>query len=668
MATARFKIDKFTGMNDFGLWRIKMKALLVQQGIVNAVLELASKEGEDVKKVSQEIEMKAHSAILLSLGDEVLREVAEEESALGYGKNLLSTRRKFRERLMTSQKLVEKDCYFKKSKSGHNSNSKNRNVIGKKCYYCKKEGHFRDDCYLLKNKLKRDKSKERGEAGIVSSGYDSADVLVVSCEDSGGEWILDSGCSFHMTPNKDLFTHFEESSVGTVLLGNNKACKIIGTGTVNMKMHDGIIRSVQNVRYVPDLKRNLLSIGKFDNHGYTVKIDKGTLNISRGSLVVVRGRLKNGLYYMVGTAVTGTASPAINNANNDIQLWHLRLGHVSERGLIELDKQGLFQGGLNGKLGLCEECVYGKSCRVKFATSQHTTKEKLAYIHSNLWGPSRIKTLGGASYFISIVDDFSRKVWVFLLKSKDEAFNAFVNWKRLIENQTKCKIRKLKTDNGWEYCSKQFDEFCKEHGIARHLTVRDTPQQNGLAERMNRTLIERVRCMLKGASLDRTFWGEAVKTTCYLINRCPSVPLRQDKLQPRALKCMFLGYPEGVKGYKLWCLEPGHKKCIISRDVVFNEEEMAMKKSVTATALETSSQGDQIEVDTTQSSSIEDSETTKKDNIETNTQTSLSSYQLIDGTVLPILFSSVSLLAQAYKPGGIVGFICWCKYQFFNIE
>uniref|UniRef100_A0A803P579 Integrase catalytic domain-containing protein n=1 Tax=Cannabis sativa TaxID=3483 RepID=A0A803P579_CANSA len=169
------------------------------------------------------------------------------------------------------------------------------------------------------------------------------------------------------------------------------------------------------------------------------------------------------------------------------------------------------------------------------------------------------------------------------------------------------KIKKLRTDNGLEFYSEEFTRFCQLERIDRHKTVVKNPQQNGLVERMNRTLLERVRCMLKGAGLDKKFWGEALKTASYLINRCPSTALkfktpqeywtghvptvehlkvfgcaafahtRQDKLEPRALKCLFLGYPEGVKGYKLWCLEEGYKKCIISRDVVFKEHEMAMK-------------------------------------------------------------------------------------------
>ena len=150
-----------------------------------------------------------------------------------------------------------------KGKGKSRSQSNSRGTTGKKCYFCKKEGHFRDECLALKAKLKKEgnNNKKSGEADFVSdadSGYESADVLVASNVDSGQEWVLDSGCTFHMCPNKDLFYEFEEKVGGTVLLGDNKSCTIEGIGSVMFKLHDGVKRKVQNVRYVPELKRNLL--------------------------------------------------------------------------------------------------------------------------------------------------------------------------------------------------------------------------------------------------------------------------------------------------------------------------------------------------------------------------------------------------------------------------
>ena len=153
-----------------------------------------------------------------------------------------------------------------------------------------------------------------------------------------------------------------------------------------------------------------------------------------------------------------------------------------------------------------------------------------------------------------------------------------------MENQIERRVKRLRTGNVLEYCSKEFNQFCIKKGIARHKTVRHTPQQNGLAERMNRTLVEKVRCMMFNVNMSKHFWAETVTTTAYLVNRSPSSALQfktpqevwsgkppdlsnlrifgclayahinQGKLEPKAIKGYFIGYPEGVKGFKIWCI------------------------------------------------------------------------------------------------------------------
>ena len=122
---------------------------------------------------------------------------------------------------------------------------------------------------------------------------------------------------------------------------------------------------------------------------------------------------------------------------------------------------------------------------------------------------------------MSFIDDKSRYTWLRLLKSKDEAFKAFMQWKALVENRQGMKIKKLLADNGPEFCKEEFNQFYADEGIGRHHTVRMTPQQNGVAERVNQTLLERVRCMLSNAGLRRRYWSEAVMAACYIINRGP---------------------------------------------------------------------------------------------------------------------------------------------------
>ncbi|KAG8473450.1 hypothetical protein CXB51_035780 [Gossypium anomalum] len=386
-----------------------------------------------------------------------------------------------------------------------------------------------DDRGRTQERNYRGKSKGRSKSSN-REDYSDGELLVASVNDSkvSEEWILDSGCTFHMSPNRDWFTTYETVSEGVVLMGNNASCKIAGVGTIKVKMFDGVVRTLSD-----------------------------------------------------GSTVTGDAAVASSSLSDDdiTKLWHMRLGHMSENGMVELSKRGLLDGQGICKLNFCEHCVFGKQKRVRFIRGIHNTKETLEYIHSDLWGPSRVPSRGGANYMLTFIDDFSRKVWA-------------------REKQ----IKYLRTDNGLEFCSDEFNRLCKSEGIVRHLTVRHTPQQNGVAERMNRTIMEKVRCMLSNSNLPKSFWAEAASTACFLINRSPSVAIKKKtpqevwsgnpanyfdlkifgcpayvhvnngKLEPRSIKCVFLGYKAGVKGYKLWC--PENRKVVISRDVVFDETAM----------------------------------------------------------------------------------------------
>jgi len=122
-----------------------------------------------------------------------------------------------------------------------------------------------------------------------------------------------------------------------------------------------------------------------------------------------------------------------------------------------------------------------------------------------------------------IINDFSRKAWVYFLRHKNETFPTFKKWKILVETQTGKNVKKLRTYNGLKLCSGDFNEFCTYHGIARHKTIPRNPQQNGVAECMNKTLLERARCMLSNAGLwhRHDLWAEAASTACYLVNRSP---------------------------------------------------------------------------------------------------------------------------------------------------
>ncbi|WVZ06123.1 hypothetical protein V8G54_019469 [Vigna mungo] len=640
MAT-KFDVEKFNGANDFGLWKIKMEAILIQQGcdealkgesrMSDAMTQEEKKKMRDKvlrevakEKIAAEIWAKLESLYMtrslahrlclkqqlfsfkMSESRTIEEKIAEfskivddlenievkledEDKAVILLNALPRTFEHFRDALLygkdqviTLEETTEEGASGLISVKGkgkkQSGKEKKLNPDGTKqvrCFKCQKMGHIKKFC---PEKGKAGRPQETADVAEASEGYESAGVLVASSEDPQRSWVMDFGCSYHMCPVKEFFENFDQKEHGNVLLRNNKACRVQGVGSVRLKMFDNREMMFQAVRYVPELKRNLISISAFDLGGYTTKVEDGVMRVCSGDSVVAKGRRRNDLYILEGSTVIGHVSVASGTENT-----------AREKGLEELEKQGLLLGDKLQKLDFCDHCVLGKSHRIPFGKGKHSTERPFEYVHADLWGPARTLT----------------HVWIYVLKNKSETFQKFKEWHTQIENQLGCRLKCLRTDNGLEFVSEEFNGFCKEKGIRRHRTVVGTPQQNGLAERMNRTILERVRCMLLGSGLSKAFWGEAANTAVYLINRSPSSALnfktpmevwsgrpadyshlrvfgslalshvRGDKLDSRAAKCIFLGYTEGVKGYKLWRLD-SPSKLIISRDVIFDETRMAM--------------------------------------------------------------------------------------------
>ena len=210
---------------------------------------------------------------------------------------------------------------------------------------------------------------------------------------------------------------------------------------------------------------------------------------------------------------------------------------------------------------------------------------------------------------MTFIDDKTRYVWVYVLKCKDQVFKRFLEWKAFAEKSTGRKLKVLRTDNGGEYTSAQFKTYLKREGVRHEVTVPKTPQQNGVAERINRTLIEGVRSMLAFARMPNKFWGEALSTAAYLRNSSPTRAVREltpfeawmghkpnvahfrtfgcavyahvakderRKLDSKTRKCILLGYSTETKGYQLY--DPKRERVFHSRDVMFNEEKCGIEE------------------------------------------------------------------------------------------
>jgi len=225
------------------------------------------------------------------------------------------------------------------------------------------------------------------------------------------EWVLDSGCTYHMCPHGDWFVTYEAVNTGIVLMGNDTECKVTRIRTVQMKTHDGVVRTLSKVQHILNMTRNLISLCTLEANGYRYLVENSVLKVTKGAMVLMKGLRQGSLYILHGTTVTGLAAVCRTSSDVDnTKLWHIRLGHVSEHGMTILSKKGCLGSAGTGKLDFCEYCVVGKQKRVSFFTTRHRMWGILDCIHSDLWGPSRVPSFGGDRYMLTFVDDFSQKV------------------------------------------------------------------------------------------------------------------------------------------------------------------------------------------------------------------------------------------------------------------
>ena len=306
-------------------------------------------------------------------------------------------------------------------------------------------------------------------------------------------------------------------------LGNKKEIQVEGKGTVGVHTSHDKEKMLDNVHFVPDLGYILLSVGQLMTSGYSILFDEDACVITNKKL----GKQVHVIMTpnkMFPLDVSNMDNFALTTSAKDYsKLWHLRYGHLNIKGLQLLSDKGMVFGLPKiGSLDLCEGCVYGKQIRKSFPVGKALrASECLELIHADLCGPMQTKSLGGSRYFLLFTDDYSRMSWVYFLENKSEACRQFQKFKAMVENQSGCHIKTLRTDRGGEFVSKEFNLFCEENDIRRELTTPYTPKQNGVAERKNRTVMEMARSMLQARGLTKQFWAEAIATSVYLLNLSP---------------------------------------------------------------------------------------------------------------------------------------------------
>jgi transposase InsO family protein len=440
--------------------------------------------------------------------------------------------------------------------------------------------------------------------------------------------IIDSGMTSHIHTERSDFDYLDKDDTNSITGFGNGSVSSSGRGTAviwtkSPQRKDSVNRlSLTKALYVPSSNVSLLSVSKFDKAGCRIEFANGRCTISDAKTndIILTGTMRKDLYYLdniTRNTTTEVRTKVYHTTNSEItlDLMHRHLGHLNMRAVKLLFKKDMVRGvtlsekHLKSTPSLCECCIRGKMQRTPLPKSASRSAEILGLVHSDLWGPSAVMSLGGRYYFISFTDDSARYSWLYQLRKKSEAFGAFKAWHKEVERQTGRKLRVFRSDNGGEYITLEWELYMKEHGIVHQKTTPRTPEQNGVSERLNLTLMDRVRTILIESQLPLSLWAEAVNYAVYTKNRSPTAAINgktpyevfwgekpdisnlrvfgsqcyvhnnsptRRKFDARAFPAVFIGYSTPSKAWKYYI--PSRRKVGTSRNIIFDER---VRSSVT---------------------------------------------------------------------------------------
>ena len=513
------------------------------------------------------------------------------------------------------------DALFSKQSQEQTKPSSTKNF---KCFYCKKKGHFAKDCYKKKADAKKTQNQSNQEsANRVESTQESEDDSPEIALSAGGlssaenDWWIDSGASQHMTPSKKGMTDYVTfRNPLHVKLADDSVLLAYGKGNLHLSVFDGTEKvniTLKDVLYVPKIQKRLLSLPSMTQKNVEVRFKGQFCKILIDEKLYSIGHKHGKLYKLNSEPIESSFFGETESNEKSLSLWHCRYGHLGYDNLKLLHEKSMVDGlNLNSKDQVdrnCQGCAMGKQHRQPFPKkSQSRSSQPLELIHSDVCGPMSVNSVGGSRYFVTFIDDYSRFTTVYFMKHKSEVLEKFKEFVELVENLFEKRVKSLRSDNESEYESREFAEYCKSKGIKNDDTIPYTPQQNGVSERMNRTIMETTRSMLHHAELPLSFWAEAVSTAVYLRNRSPTSYLKEmtphekwhgskadvsnlkvfgcnayvhvpdqkrKKLDKKSVQSIFVGYPNNSKGYKFY--NPETKKMFRSRDVIFIENSFGSK-------------------------------------------------------------------------------------------
>ncbi|KAJ9509995.1 hypothetical protein QJQ45_011674 [Haematococcus lacustris] len=433
-------------------------------------------------------------------------------------------------------------------------------------------------------------------------------------------WLADSGASHHITPDRSLLHDFQavEQPVSLALGKNTARLVAHGVGNVRLVSESGQCFTLRGVLWAPDAAANYLSTVVADLAGWRVVQEGGGIRIedrANPARFCVKGALVGRSYLIrcsAEPAVVACEPPATAHAvtAETPQLLHERLGHLSYGAMADLIGKGMVSGVSISAAqckaagsGVCPGCAAGRMHRRVADTLPSLAppvKGVLDLVHTDVCGPFHVASVGGYSYVVTFLDEYSGLSLVECVKAKSDVPGVIISTVQWLETQSGRRLKALRSDNGTEYINQEVRAFLASKGIQHQRSAPYSPEQNGSAERLNRTLIEKVRCMLYTAGLPARLWTEAVRTANHLRNLSPMlgkgatpwelffgvkpdisalrvfgatayahVPQHmRSKLEGKAVQGVLVGYEMGSKAYRV--LVPGGR-IIVTKDVVFDE-------------------------------------------------------------------------------------------------
>lgn len=451
---------------------------------------------------------------------------------------------------LVQQKVIAE--YERRLYAGQSSNTSNDTVLKTitkviRCFFCKKTGHQKQNCIKYKQWMQKQTNKNEvktkdtsvkegpGSSSKVMDKIKSVDEK--ECEFSeeflfsafsigkveNDDWLLDSGATRHVCNNEHYFETLDLSYKSSIEVANGQFVPVIGIGIIRIKFLDanGImnIAKATDVLYASKLVGNILSISKLTSMNLKLEFQNTTCSIKYKDRIIGIADCIDKLYFL---RKPQKVNVSVEHKSNCIHQWHRTLRHRNQEAIMKMYKERLVENMEIVDCGIkemCNTCMKGKLTRLPFPKKSFTKSlAPLELIHSDVCSLP-VATPNGKEYLVTFIDDFSRFTTISLLRNKSEVEIKLMEFIEFVKTKFERKPKLIRSDRGGEYIGKDVENLLISQGIQIHLTAGYSPQQNGVAERKNRTLVEMARCMLIDAKLPKTFWGEAITTANYIQNR-----------------------------------------------------------------------------------------------------------------------------------------------------